>query len=974
MWGDLAKDLVGILLEAGFDDCIETKKRKRLNRQLVPVVTDLVDSYADTSLDSSDFYRLVKSDRFLELIRNLYFSLDDRSGSLEYITRVEEYILQECPSVRSTEVREFLRSLQTFYERHLHKVIASNPEINAQHQLLIKSHREIIAKISKTEETFRLYIESLINAQSQIANADINEYHKICEKRYSEVRFTGISGVESKRTQNINDFYVENSFSYYEKDSKTLSHNEDDTLGPICLRDFFKNGNKVILIGAAGLGKSTTLNYLFCNYENLYGAHSVKIKIDLKEYAEEVGVQKKDILWCVTSEFYKKIKRKNISFDSAENLLAGFLESGRCLVIFDALDEIPTQPVREKVRDEIATFCDLYYLNRFIISTREVGYLRNQFDESFLHIRINEFNDEQVKKYTENWFTICRKDASYAISDESQTETDDENTAFDDFWERFQIEALRARCTKLIRNPIVLILALVVFDIENNLPNRRVEFYKKCIETFLAVRENRKAAVKLSEKAKNILGIDLVVPQIAYYKFSAVSQNLRYKFTYEQLQESIFHAIEVQDRINWISAVNEYTTYLVERTELIREVDEDVLDFAHKTFYEYFLAVYFTKVCEIDELLLRLEEWIGDANYDELARLIIEVIIQNDDPKQHKLVINYLFEQIDNEDHAYAFFSILEDLYAHNLLHPKFHTDYHSCILYHSNLANIQTQPYVDRERSSPAYDRYLLAKMYCDAAQNQDTFAKTIDALYFLDDDFRRHVVNMTSNTDILQIVGLMDTVNKFQESKKLSKTKRIPKAVATINYFCTEGLVYTLNYPQIFVSIVNLMAATNHFDYERNLLDLNFDTTCPFFFYMTPSAFCKLMQRSTDTPERFLLLLVCIIRCARGNTNYLFNYLAQRHPVFRKHSNTNVPPNEALHNTLTWAWSALYQSRDFMEFKSILSQRGLYSEEFGALSEKLYREYVTHEKTISSDYAETYLQDREEIGYLQEAILSTF
>ena len=36
------------------------------------------------------------------------------------------------------------------------------------------------------------------------------------------------------------------------------------------MKDFFKIGNKIVLIGAAGLGKSTTLNYLFCNYEKMY--------------------------------------------------------------------------------------------------------------------------------------------------------------------------------------------------------------------------------------------------------------------------------------------------------------------------------------------------------------------------------------------------------------------------------------------------------------------------------------------------------------------------------------------------------------------------------------------------------------------------------------------------------------------------------------------------------------------------------
>ena len=51
-------------------------------------------------------------------------------------------------------------------------------------------------------------------------------------------------------------------------------------------------------------------------------------------------------------------------------------------------------------------------------------------------------------------------------------------------------------------------------------------------------------------------------------------------------------AIDVDDAINWQNAVNQYAEYLVQRTELIQEKDDDVFDFAHKTFYEYFLAFY----------------------------------------------------------------------------------------------------------------------------------------------------------------------------------------------------------------------------------------------------------------------------------------------------------------------------------------------------------------------------------------------
>lgn len=76
--------------------------------------------------------------------------------------------------------------------------------------------------------------------------------------------------------------------------------------------------------------------------------------------------------------------------------------------------------------------------------------MRNRFDETFLHIKINQFSDYQIRKYSENWFKLYYNNL--------------EN--FEEFWEKFEEEVKRARCENIISNPIILILALVIFDIE----------------------------------------------------------------------------------------------------------------------------------------------------------------------------------------------------------------------------------------------------------------------------------------------------------------------------------------------------------------------------------------------------------------------------------------------------------------------------------------------------------------------------
>lgn len=755
MWKELMKDLLSKLLETWAGNQMSAKKRESLNRRLAPLLLEMMGRFADSTLDCDAFYALVKSSAFGEMVRLYYFSLGDRGGSGEYTGRMEAYILRQCPSVSGVEAREFLSELKRFYERHLLQVMEGEPEIYALFQMLIRSNRDILAKVSESEENLRRYIDARAGG-GQIGDGDIRDYHRVCEKLYSMIRFTGISGAESKRTQNIKDFYVENPFSYYGPEFKPLAREDRDRLGRVRLEGFFENGNKLVLIGGAGFGKTTTLNYLYCNYERLFHTSAVKIKIDLKDCAEDIYRRKKDILDCVAAEVFRRIRRRNLTQEKVAGLLSGFLDRGRCLVIFDGLDEIPAQATRNKVRDEIAAFCQLYYLNRFIISTREVGYLQNQFDDSFLHIRINEFDEEQVKQYSRNWYA-----AYYGEAPQEATEAAREpaERAFEEFWKRFQIEARRARCGKMIRNPIILILALVIFDIEKSLPNRRVEFYKKCIETFLTVREDRKAAAWLSEKAKGILAMERVVPHIAHYRFTRVERNAGYQFTHAELREAVFGAIRVAeaDRINWSAAVDEYGKYLVERTELVREVDENVLDFAHKTFYEYFLAVYFTKQTPPGELCGLLQNWIGDANYDQLARLIVEVVIQNDDPERREQVMAFLFSQCGAEWGRGASFSILADLYAHNLLQPQYHREYHRCVLYHARAVHLSELGYPRIWNGVVPYDERQLVELYCQAQAEPDGFGNTLDALCFLSQGFRDQVRRAVKEGPAAQAAALV-------------------------------------------------------------------------------------------------------------------------------------------------------------------------------------------------------------------------
>lgn len=934
MWPDIILSLGTSVCEAVCINQLDQKKKEKYNNQLTSILQNLLGNFADTSLDCGEFHSFVSSSGFVHHIRMFFHTIYSNDLSTEpYRLSLEKYICDTFPNLNIYEVHEFIDKLSTLYESHLYHTIKENPAVDALFQMVVKANREAINKVIQNQERIIQYLSVQDSFQLTIDNEDVRTYHDTCEKEFGKIRFTGISGAENRRSQNIDDFYTHSEFSYC---GNAIQNQYLDSLVDIRhlqLKDIFGLCNKVVLLGGAGLGKTTTLNYLYCNYEKLYKSCALKVKIDLKEYAKDIWEDKRDVLWCIACDFYKKTKRKNTQFETIEALLCNLLTQGNCLVIFDALDEITSQPMRDKVRDLIGNFSEIYFLNRFIISSREVGYLRNRFDESFLHIRINEFQPKQIQEYTYNWLKFNSPEKS-----------------FDEFWPNFRAEVDRARCQHLISNPIILILALVIFDIGKSLPSKRVELYKRCIDTFLEVREDRKGAWRFEEKDENILADDLIVPKIAHYKFMHADNDIRYRFTSEELENAVFEAIDVPDRIYWNRAVKRFSKYLLERTELIREIDEEILDFTHKTFFEYFLAVYYAKVCDFNTLTRYLERWVGDSNYDELARLIIEVIIQNNHPHQHQDMLNYLFTKVENNDNSTSkltvnnFFAIVADLYSHNMLLAKYHIRYFECILYNAKLIKAP-EKLRNRKTQSPAeakYDSGMLAVMYCDAVLKKDKVAETLDALYYLDNEFRTNVINSIPEKKHVHIVKLLREVSTLNYSSKSRPNRELARELA---YFTRneDGLELTLKFPQIFLSVLRLMSFFHSYDRIGLLSQAKFSANNLFPEYVDYNSYVELLKQPIESSAHLVVVLTALINCSSKLTNYLLWCL------FRHSRGYRNKKSEKLLDNAYWIYRILnYSSYD--EFICAVRERELYDEKNEALLERLFYDYNDREKNYFS------------------------
>lgn len=958
MWKDILLSIGLTIAETIGCKYIDKKKKQEMVGKINVIIDKNFKEFADTSLDCNDFYLLIKSRKFIELIRNFFVGISDGMDQVQYKENIKKCILEECPHINSIEVYNFLNQIEKTYVNYLQQLIEESSGSYALFQLITLSHREIIRRICKNNEESKKFLKLLEDKKEIIKDSDIQLFHLINEKIYGTIRFTGVSGAERKKEQNISKFYIENTFSYYEEKIEKLYNNTCEKIEPIKLENFFDIGNKIILIGSAGLGKTTTLNYLYCNYEKMYDRYSLKVKLDLKEYAQEIARGKKSILWCIAKEFSQKSKCSKLDFNYIQSLIEDYLEKGKCLIILDALDEITTLASRNIVKDKIVIFCELYYLNRVIISTREVGYLENRFDETFLHIKINQFNDFQIEQYSKRWYMLYY----------------DDKEEKDEFWKKFKKEIEKAHCQNIISNPIILVLALVIFDVQKSLPTRRIEFYQKCVETFLIERENKKEVYILEDKTKNIVSVNQVLPKIAYYKFCNIEKNQDYKITYSELESLVYKSIGVDNVFTWATAVRQYIEYLIERTELIQEIGNDTYDFTHKTFYEYFLSCYFCKILSIsdEDFIKLLEQWIGSSNKDELARLVIETVAQNGQSDRYDYIVAYLFSRLEGKDRNEFYFisrkmnfvSIIVELYNKKMIDSKFHNKYIKFILYNSKCVyKVNKEDYVYSVYCNQKiqYEEKDVAALFCKMFKENIDIANIMDCLLCLNKQFKKYVEYYLNEDYIGHIISLFDCASRIFLKEELINIQTCNKE---IDYFLNEGIKYLQQYPQVFLSTIYLSLMLNEkIDIEK-FLKSSFESRCDFYNSINLEILCMLLYKALVDSKYLLIFLIIIVKCLNRPTNTILGIIID---CRKRAISKNISVKKRIEFCVS-IWRDLNETTSYEEYKSRLFEKKLFIEIYDVVYRELYNLYIENEKGLDDIHIKSLTY--EEWGDLEEKL----
>ncbi|MDQ1327292.1 MAG: hypothetical protein QG641_572, partial [Candidatus Poribacteria bacterium] len=243
--------------------------------------------------------------------------------------------------------------------------------------------------------------------------------------------------------------------------------------------------DKQVILGIPGSGKSTFMMYLALTFAK--GTSKDRLQIDEDKLPIFVSIQALaamlEKIQNIADIISKFVKSELQIRDLPDDYFIPYIESGRCIILFDGLDEVSSVTQRGEVAEKIRRFANLYKGNRYIITSRIAGYREiQQFPQGdFKHLTIMDFDDDQIEDFAKKWYQT--RDPLKA-----KEKANDLTNAINS----------HPKVKQLATNPLMLTIIAIVHRSSAELPSERIKLYDKCTESLLCEwqREHKRPPLK----------------------------------------------------------------------------------------------------------------------------------------------------------------------------------------------------------------------------------------------------------------------------------------------------------------------------------------------------------------------------------------------------------------------------------------------------------------------------------------------
>ncbi|HHJ06520.1 MAG TPA: NACHT domain-containing protein, partial [Anaerolineae bacterium] len=360
---------------------------------------------------------------------------------------------------------------------------------------------------------------------------------------------------------------------------------------------------RLVVLGDPGSGKTTLLRYLALTWAREMAGEKglVKKRLNLAEAEDRLPIllPLRDFAGYLAENHpnaatdgpklllnYLRTYFANQDISLPERFFAAPLAAGTCVVLLDGMDEVADLATRIRVSRIIEKFTIAYPKNRYIVTSRVVGYKGSvRLGQDYAVATVRDFNQEDIERFVRYWnlaveITLAGEDAPVARQAAAKKT-------------KALLSAIKKheRIRELAVNPLLLTVIALVQRYRAILPERRTELYEEAIEVLLGNWDEAKGM-----NAKTVLA-DLELDAGDRRSFLEpvalwMMENKRREIERDELGQQLRRAFVAlaPDKRRQRKLIDAFLALINERSGLLTERGQGIYSFSHLTFQEHLAA------------------------------------------------------------------------------------------------------------------------------------------------------------------------------------------------------------------------------------------------------------------------------------------------------------------------------------------------------------------------------------------------
>jgi NACHT domain len=337
----------------------------------------------------------------------------------------------------------------------------------------------------------------------------------------------------------------------------------------------------LMVLGGPGMGKTTFLRKIgletLKQAQGQYSHSCIPVFLELRKFrwkeSDNINLEVK-----IAEEF------QHCGLPEYQVSTQKLLDEGRLLILFDGLDEVPTELLGQ-MTTAIKNLVDRYSKNRFIASCRIAAYRNSDNLSRFTSVAIADFDEKQIQCFINNWF-----------KSHNRLEWGQE------CWLRLSSDDHKAT-REIAKTPLLLTLICILFLKQGEFPTKRATLYDRAVSTLLSEWDASKEITRHQPyKGLDLKCKEVMLAEIAYTNFTKNNLFFQQGEISNQIEEILIEMLTEEKRINGrdvLRAIEEQHGILVNRYD-------DIYSFSHLTLQEFLTAKHiFENNLDLTELVVK---------------------------------------------------------------------------------------------------------------------------------------------------------------------------------------------------------------------------------------------------------------------------------------------------------------------------------------------------------------------------------